>query len=246
MVAMPGSRAEPLVVLLPGFMQRGEAWGPVAERVAQRYRCLCLDHRTWTWRERLAEVRVAAAPGSVLVGYSMGGRLALHAAVAEPERYAALITVGASPGIEDPAARAERRAADERLASWMEATSIEEVVSYWEALPVFEGQSPELVAAQRPGRLSHEPAALARLLRTGGQGAHEAVWAALRTLQMPVLALAGARDRAYAGAVERMATQLPGGNALTVPAAGHAAQLERPGHAAELIVSFVSAARDTR
>jgi len=243
---MPGSRAEPYVVFLPGFMQRGEAWAPVAERVGQRYRCLCLDHRTSTWPERLAEVPAAAPPGSVLVGYSLGGRLALHAAVAEPERYAALITVGTSPGNEDPAARAERRAADERLAAWMEEASIEEVVAHWEALPVFEGQSPELVAAQRPGRLSHEPARLAALLRTGGQGVLEPLWGRLGALETPMLAVAGARDAVYVEAAERLGALVPAAHAVTIADAGHAAHLERPARVAELIVGCVSAACSAR
>ena len=238
---MPGSRAEPLVVFLPGFMQRGEAWAPVAERVGQRYRCLCLDHRTSTWWERLAEVRVAAPAGSVLVGYSMGGRLALHAALAEPERYAALITVGASPGIEDPGARAERRAADERLAAWMERAAIEEVVAHWEGLPVFEGQPPELVAAQRRGRLSHDPARLAALLRGGGQGALKPLWQRLGALGTPLLAVAGARDAAYVEAAERLSALIPAAHSVTIPGAGHAVHLERPARMSEIIVSFVGA-----
>ena len=237
---MPGSRAEPLVVFLPGFMQRGEAWGPVAEQVAQRYRCLCLDHRTWTWVERLAEVRASAPPGSVLVGYSMGGRLALRAAVAEPERYAALVTVGASPGIEDPVARASRRAADERLAAWMERTGIEEIVAHWEALPIFEGQPRELVKDQRDGRLSHDPARLASLLRSGGQGALEPVWSELPCLRAPVLAVAGGLDRPYAEAAMRVADLVARGEAAIVgEGAGHAAHLERPDAVARALLHFL-------
>lgn len=229
-------------MFLPGFMQRGEAWAAVAERVRQRYRCLCLDHRTWTWTERLAEVRGVAPPGSVLVGYSMGGRLALHAAVTEPERYAALVTVGAGPGIEDPADRAARRTADELLAAWVERTAIEEVVDHWESLPVFEGQAPELVAAQRPGRLSHDPAALAILLRSGGQGVLEPLGAELPRLKMPVLALSGERDVPYVEAAERMVALMRRARAVSVPGAGHAAHLECPAQTAALITDLVQSA----
>ena len=236
---MAGPPGAPLVVFLPGFMQRGAAWAPVADRVAERYRCLCLDHRTRTWAERLAEVRDAAPPDSVLVGYSMGGRLALHAAVAEPGRYAALVTVGASAGVEDSSSRAARRTADEQLAAWMETASIEEIVAHWEALPIFAGQSEALVAAQRPGRLSHRPASLASLLRSGGQGALEPAWDAVASLAVPLLALAGARDGAYVEAAKRLAAVAPRALARAVPEAGHAAQLERPAEVAEIIGSFL-------
>src|SRR5437016_5878648 len=80
--------------------------------------------------------REAARPGTVPVGYSMGARLVLHRAVREPERFAALATVGARAGIDDPDERERRRAGDEELAAWMERSTIEEVVARWERLPV--------------------------------------------------------------------------------------------------------------
>src|SRR4051812_49080793 len=152
-------------------MQRGEAWEPVAARLAERYRCTCLDLRTWTFEERVEEILAAVAPGDAVVGYSMGGRLALHAALREPGHLGALVLVGVSAGIEDRVEREDRRRSDESLAEWMERRSIEEVVERWERNPVFETQAPELREWQRPGRLSHDPRRLAQLLRSAGQGA---------------------------------------------------------------------------
>ena len=231
----------PLVVFVPGFMQRGDAWAPVARRVAERYPSECLDFASHTFEERLAELRAAAPPGSAVVGYSMGGRLALHLAAAEPKRLAALVTVGAGAGIEDDEERAARRAADEELAAWIEARPIEEVVARWEAQPVFAGQSAELVAAQRPGRLSHEPAELAALLRSAGQGALPPLWTRIPELPMPLLAVAGERDEPYAAAAERLAELAPIGRAATVPGAGHAPHLERPAEVARLLLDFLGA-----
>ena len=233
----------PLVVFVPGFMQRGDPWGPVAERVRERYPTLCVDFATHTLEGRLEELRFAAPPGAVLVGYSMGGRLALQFALREPGRLVALVTLGAAAGIEDPAARAARRAADEELAAWIEAQPIEAVVERWERHPVFAGQAPELVAAQRPGRLAHSPHDLVSLLRTAGQGATEPFWDRIPTLTAPLLALAGARDEPYAAAARRLAELAPHGRAELVPDAGHAAHLERPDAVAELVVEAVSAAR---
>ena len=92
---------EATVVFVPGFMQRGEAWEPIAARLGARYRSVCLDFTTWTFEERVAEILAATPPGAALVGYSMGGRLALHAALREPARLGALVLVGVSAGIED-------------------------------------------------------------------------------------------------------------------------------------------------
>jgi 2-succinyl-6-hydroxy-2,4-cyclohexadiene-1-carboxylate synthase len=220
-------------------MQRGESWQQVAAGLAQRYRVHCLDFATWTFEERVEEVLAAAPPGDALVGYSMGGRLALHAALRDPTRLGALVLVGASAGIEDRAEREDRRRSDESLAEWMERRSIEEVVDRWEGQPVFESQPPELRERQRPGRLSHEPGLLARLLRSAGQGALEPVWDRLPELNCPVLLMAGERDQRYASAARRMAGELPRARVELVPDAGHAPQLEAPAAFTSLVAEFL-------
>ena len=105
----------------------------------------------------------------MLCGYSLGGRLALHAALRDPARYAGLVTVSASAGIEAPATRAARAEADAKLASWMETQEMEQIVAVWERQPLFADQPDALVEAQRAGRLSQDPRSLALLLRTAGQ-----------------------------------------------------------------------------
>ena len=195
-------------------MQRGDAWAAVADRLAERYPSVLLDR---------ADERPDA--GTVPVGYSMGGRIVLHAALAEPGRWPAMVLVGVSAGVEDPDAR---RASDEELAAWIERSDIADVVERWERQPVFSTQSPELVEAQRPGRLSFEPAELGALLRSAGRGAMPSVWDRLPELELPVLLLAGALDEKYAAAGERMASLLPNGAFAAIPDAGHAPQLEQP------------------
>jgi 2-succinyl-6-hydroxy-2,4-cyclohexadiene-1-carboxylate synthase len=191
-----------------------------------------LDFSTWTFEERVDEVLDAVEPGGVVVGYSMGGRLALHAALREPERFGSLALIGVSAGVDD---RDARRRADEELARWIEQHSIEEVVGRWERQPVFASQSDQLRAEQRPGRLSHDPPKLAELLRSAGQGATEPVWDRLHTLTCPVLLIAGEEDARYVEAARRMAKLLPDARVRVVPRAGHAAHLEQPELVAELL-----------
>jgi len=206
-------------------MQRCGAWAEVAERLWKRYpSALC---------ERADEL---PQPGVVPIGYSMGGRIVLHRALAEPDRWPALVLIGVSAGVEDPAAR---RAADDELAAWIERSSIEDVVARWEVQPVFATQAPELVDAQRPGRLSHEPADLADVLRSFGQGAMPPVWERLPELDLPVLLLAGALDAKYVEAGERMASLLPNGTFAAIPGAGHAPQLENPDAVAAALREFL-------
>jgi 2-succinyl-6-hydroxy-2,4-cyclohexadiene-1-carboxylate synthase len=227
------------VVFLPGFMQRGDAWAPVADRLEGRCEAVLLDHAEHSFEGRLREIARAAGERAVLVGYSLGGRLALRAAVRKPERCAGLVTVGATAGLDDPALRTSRAEADERLAAWIEAAAIEDIVALWERQPLFADQPETLVEAQRSGRLSHAPADLALILRTAGQGVLEPVWHELLTFERPVLAIAGARDEGYASAARRIAETAPRGRAAIVEEAGHAVQLQRPDAVAELVAGFL-------
>jgi len=217
-------------------MQRGEAWEPVARALAERYRVRCLDFTTWTFEERLAEILGTAKPQGAAVGYSMGGRIALHAALREPDTFRGLALIGVSAGVDDAE---QRRRVDDELATWIERHPIEEVVERWERQPVFATQSEELRAAQRPGRLSHEPRELARLLRSAGQGATPPVWDRLRELRCPVLLMAGEHDERYVEAARRMAGRIPQAEVRIVPAAGHAPQLEQPRLIAELLDEYL-------
>jgi 2-succinyl-6-hydroxy-2,4-cyclohexadiene-1-carboxylate synthase len=229
----------PTVTFVPGFMQLGEAWQPVADRLAPSYPTACLDFTTYTFEERIGELLDAAPRGAAIVGYSMGARLALHAALRAPDRLSALVLVGVTAGIEDAAERADRRRSDESLAEWMERSSIEEVVARWEQTPVLATQPAELRQRQRPGRLSHDPEKLAQLLRSAGQAATPPVWDRLATLAMPVLLTAGEQDRRYATAARRMAERLPNARVRLIEGAGHAPQLEAPEPFTALLREFL-------
>jgi 2-succinyl-6-hydroxy-2,4-cyclohexadiene-1-carboxylate synthase len=219
-------------------MQRGEAWAPVAARVAPHYHPVLVDWAEPTLEASVAAI-VAAGTGGAVVAYSMGGRIALHAALAHRAAFRALVLVGATPGIEDEALRRSRRAADDDLAAWMAGERIDRVVDHWESQTVFASQDPALVAAQRAGRLSHDPRVLARMLRATGQGALEPLWHRLPDIAAPVLAVAGEHDAKYAEVAERMARKIPRGRAAIVPGAGHAAHLEQPEAFADLLLPFL-------
>lgn len=220
-------------------MQRGDAWQSVADKVSQRYRSTCLDPQTATLEERLSEVRLAAKKGSVVVGYSMGGRMALHAVLREPRFYRGLVTVGAHAGIEDPQERATRRVHDAEFAAWIERSPVKAIVEKWEAQPIFRTQAGDLLDSQREGRLAHNPAQLASLLRTAGQGTMAPVWDRLGEVSCPMLCVAGELDESYVEAAERMARGVPHGHMAVIPRTGHAAHLESPTRVAEVLLEFL-------
>ena len=225
------------MLFIPGFMQRGDAWRPVAELLPERYPSRLLDHAEHSFEGRLREISGSGA--DVLVGYSLGGRLALRAALRTPETYRGVVLVGATAGLEEGPMRVQRAEADEKLASWMEAMPIEDIVALWERQPLFADQSELLVEEQRPGRLSHDPRSLALLLRTAGQGTLDPVWDELHTFELPLLAIAGARDDGYSAAAKRIASVAPNARAAIVEEAGHAPQLQRPAAVASLITEFL-------
>jgi 2-succinyl-6-hydroxy-2,4-cyclohexadiene-1-carboxylate synthase len=229
-------------MFVPGFMQPAEAWAEVAERLPERYPSVLLRHSEHEREGRIEEIAAAAEAiegGVVLCGYSLGGRLALNAAVRDPSRYSGVVVLGAAAGIDEPAAREARHAADEKLASWMETQPIERIVEVWERQPLFADQSERLVEAQRPGRLTQDPRKLAVLLRTAGQGTMDPIWGRLHTLDLPILALAGSRDERYRRETRRIAAEAPNAYAAVIEHAGHAAHLQRPGEFADALLAFL-------
>jgi 2-succinyl-6-hydroxy-2,4-cyclohexadiene-1-carboxylate synthase len=224
------------LVLLHGFTQTGRSWDPV-RREATRYRATAPDlrgHGTAAARrpvglaEVLADLEALTVQGAVLAGYSMGGRIALHYAVARPGRLARLVLVGASPGLADPRERAARRAADEALADRIEAIGVAAFAREWAALPLWAGQPPEVAALAHAERVRQTPAGLAAALRGLGTGALEPLWDRLGEVEAPVELVVGERDARFRATAEAMAARLPRSEVVVVPGAGHAAHLEAP------------------
>jgi 2-succinyl-6-hydroxy-2,4-cyclohexadiene-1-carboxylate synthase len=180
-----------------------------------------------------------------VVGYSMGGRVALALAVAHAEKVATLALIGASPGLAGEAERGERRAADEALAASIESDGIECFVDRWEAQPLFATQAIRLDAgtreALRRARLAHDPAGLAASLRGMGTGTMRPLHDDLHRLGMPVLLMAGADDGKFRQIAADMAACLPDARVVVVPGAGHAAHLERPDVVHAELAAFVAA-----
>ncbi len=233
-----------MVVFLHGFTHTGASWDPVLAALGERYRgALAPDIRGHGRASAVVPVALEAVVSDVaaistgpfdLVGYSMGGRIALHVALTLPERVQRLILIGASPGLEDGLERVARREADERLADEFEALgTIEEVVVLWEARAsdVLAGQ-PETV---RVDRLRNTPAGLARALRGLGTGVLPSVWGRLGKLSMPVVLVVGERDLKFREIAEGMAGLIPDARVVVVPGAGHAVHLEAPGAVAEIV-----------
>lgn len=192
----------------------------------------------------LATLDALGLPRAHVLGYSMGGRVALSLALAAPERVASLGLIGASPGIADDAERAVRAAADDALAARLEAEGLPAFVDRWMAQPLFASQTrldPAIRDRERRRRLEQSPGGLATSLRQLGTGRMPPLWAALEGLAMPCLYLAGAEDAKFLGIGQMMAARSNQITVVSVPGAGHAVQLERPEAVAAELADFLAA-----
>ena len=232
-----GASGASRVVLLHGFTQNRRCWGPVPGLLARTREVVVADAPGHGDAARLhLSLADAATPyaealagtgAAQWLGYSMGGRLALHVALARPERTAALVLVGTSPGIADPATRTARRQTDEALAARLEEMGTTAFVDEWLAQPLFDGLDAR--TSCRADRLTNDAGGLAASLRLAGTGAQESLWDRLGTITAPVLLVVGARDTKFRRIADEMAPRLGGRcDTVVLPDTGHACHLEAP------------------
>ena len=225
------------LVLLHGFTQTRQSWRRTVAALGGRYRALAPDlpghgqaaeRRPASFAACAAYVRALAGERCVLAGYSMGGRIALHTALAVPGLVDRLVLIGASPGLADPGEREARRRADAALADRIEAIGVTAFAEEWGAQALFAGQHERVAAAAHADRLRNTPQGLAAALRGLGTGAMTPLWDRLPQLAIPVTLVTGERDAKFREVAERMAAVLPDARLQVVEGAGHAVQLERP------------------
>jgi 2-succinyl-6-hydroxy-2,4-cyclohexadiene-1-carboxylate synthase len=227
--------ASPLV-LLHGFTQTRASWRETTAALDGARRTLAPDlpghgaaaARPASFPAAVAYVRALGGERFALAGYSMGGRIALAAAIALPRQVERLILVGASPGIADDAERARRRAADEALADRIEQIGVEAFAAEWAAQPLFADQPDHVALAAGEDRRRNTAQGLAAALRGLGTGTMEPLWDRLPELRMPVTLLVGERDEKFRAIATQMAYRIAEADVHVIPRAGHAAQLERP------------------
>jgi 2-succinyl-6-hydroxy-2,4-cyclohexadiene-1-carboxylate synthase len=236
------------LVLLHGFTQTARSWNPVVERLPGAD-VVPLDLRGHGEARDVRPIDFASVVGdlpaaSVLCGYSMGGRIALLAAVQRPRDFGRLVLVSASPGLRSALERAERRSDDEALAGWLNGATKEEFVSWWGSQEVFATQSESVRAFADADRLRNDPRALAVALRGLGTGVMEPLWDRLGGLGPSVTLVVGALDEKYVAIAREMEALIPNARLVVAPGAGHAVHLEAPAAVAEVLETEARAGRD--
>jgi len=224
----------PRLVLVHGFTQNRNCWGPIGTDLARDHEVVRLDA---PGHGESSAVHAALHTGAGLMadrgghatylGYSMGARFVLHLALEQPDLVAGLVLVGGTAGIEDASARAERKRADAANADRLERDGLDAFLDAWLAQPMFAGL-PESVQF-RDQRATNTVEGLATSLRQAGTGSQEPSWSRLPALDMPTLVVAGADDAKFAAEAARLTAAI-GSNATMalISGAGHTAHLERP------------------
>lgn len=227
-----------------GFTQSSASWNPVLEHsTVTDVNCLDapghgdaepVDDTLWCVADRLAE---HMTPGS-LVGYSMGGRMALHIALAHPPLVERLVLISATPGLRSEEEREARRHHDDELASRVAEIGVERFIDEWMSGPMFASYSPTEV--DRATRLANTVRGLTSSLRHQGTGSQDDLWDRLGEIRVPVLLITGELDTKFTDIARRMNTGFSNSRHVCVPGAGHAVHLEQPVVVAGLIDDFVS------
>jgi len=258
--AAPGKHRQTLV-LLHGFTGSAAGWGSHLDTFAAAgLQVIALDmlghglseapvdpHRysiTNCRQDILAALKQLGVPKgrAILLGYSMGGRIAVYTALSGFFR--ALILESASPGLANTQERAQRHANDEALAERIQREGLGPFISYWENLPLFASQRAlplEKLAALHDQRLLNTPLGLASSLRGVGAGAQPALHQQLPALKLPVLLIAGALDSKYSAIAYDMSHYLPDAQVRIVDGTGHTVHFEQPELFDQLVLQFCQA-----
>lgn len=241
------ARMEETVVLLHGFTGSTKTWHEVVEQMPTTKRIILIDlighgHTAspkqlhfYTMKEQVELLEAffnwKGLQSFSLVGYSMGGRVALAYAMKYPARIKKLVLESASPGLESLEDREARMESDQLLASRIEEAGVETFVDYWQDIPLFKSQKKLSEAQQkaiRQERLQQSAIGLANSLRGMGTGRQKSYWRELSNFEKPVVLLSGELDKKFIKKAEQMAALFPQCDHQTILGVGHAIHVENP------------------
>ncbi|HVF12856.1 MAG TPA: alpha/beta fold hydrolase [Actinomycetota bacterium] len=230
----------PAIGLVHGFTQTRRSWEPIVDHIQDAtLKSVDLpghglsDLRVPSFGET-ARAIVETIGSGCYVGYSMGARLCLRAALDHPESVTKLILIAGTPGIEDERARGARLASDLALADRIESIGLRAFLDEWLSQPIFS----DIDHDSEEYRLENTAIGLASALRRLGTGAMESMWSALGSMQVPTLIIVGGLDRKFVDIGHEMQERIPGSRIAIVEDAGHAAHRGSPDEVTELIREF--------
>jgi len=252
-----GVSTHPAVVLLHGFMGARGDWGEVVESLHATHYCICIDlpgHGESIAYEGSDPYRMKDAGEGVLhvldalsvkhasiVGYSMGGRLALSLICNAPDRWLRVCLEGSSPGLRTEHERCARRELDEQRARSLERGEFERFLQAWYGHSFFKSLASDVdrFEALLQRRRQNDPLELARSLRMMGVGSQDSYWDCLPDVAVPALFIVGGDDTKFVDMAEEMQSVSPASQLAIVRGAGHNVHYERPVEFTERLIKFL-------
>ncbi|WP_042474384.1 2-succinyl-6-hydroxy-2,4-cyclohexadiene-1-carboxylate synthase [Bacillus ndiopicus] len=247
--------ASPTIVCLHGFTGSSNTWLQLANNIAARVIAIDLiGHGKTSAPEDVGQYTMDAQVellenlfehlslhSIILLGYSLGGRVALSYAVRYPNRIQQLILESASPGLENVEDRLARQEADNSLATEIEQNGLIAFIDKWQDIPLFASQRQlpqEVQKAVREERLQQREIGLANSLRGMGTGVMPQLWDRLNELKMPVTLITGQLDTKFVAIAEQMEKHITKVKHQTILGAGHAIHVEN-------LVEFATIVKET-
>jgi len=234
------------LVFIHGFTQTRHTWQDVAEHLSSQFEVVLVDAPNHGDSSDIslnletgANAIVEVGQSATYVGYSMGARLCLTAALAHPQQVKRLVLISGTAGIENKDERLARVVSDEELAMQIEQNGVTNFIDLWLALPIFSGLT--TLNNQREIRLCNTATALASSLRLCGAGKQQPTWSRLKELTMPVLIIAGENDKKFVELAQRLTAAI-GDNAKLqiIEKSGHTPHLEQPQRFLDVVSEFLA------
>lgn len=253
-----GERTQPGLLLLHGFLGSHQDFVPLLPKLSEHFHCVVPDlpghGQTQTKPDSYTFAKTANALLALLahlnisqthlLGYSMGGRLALYLACEFPEHFRRVVLESASPGLKTVEEQAERRKWDSAIAHRLQTIPFPIFLNQWYRNPLFASlqQHPEKYAVMLQQREKNQPNELVRALQGLGTGQMRSLWPDLEEISQPLLLIVGALDNKFVRINREIIaiSRQSGARLKLIKSCGHNLHLEAPDVYARTVLMFLT------
>lgn len=253
--ALIGDRSQPIVIFLHGFMGCSHDFLEIIKLISAYYCCLIVDlpgHGTTEVTQDSCYQMSCTAMGIIellnrlrisscfLVGYSMGGRIALYLALHFPKYFKAVILESASPGLKTTSEREIRIRHDQLIQEKLQTQDMSAFLQQWYENPLFASfiKHPDYAQAIAQ-RLENNPIKLIKSLEYLGLGKQPSLWHKLEGNKVPLLLLVGELDSKFISINQEMANLCGQAKLIIIENSGHNIHFEQPNFYAGLVLNWL-------
>lgn len=233
------------IFLLHGYTGSSKDWQYTAHYLLKDYNCIGIDlpghgkspypddvdFYNYKNQNKLLKEAIDSVTQEniILIGYSMGGRAALHFAKAFPERIDKLILESTSPGIKVKTDKELRIKQDEKLANFIKGVSVRDFVTFWLNTPLFASQQKldkEILSKIKTEKRTNRKFGLVNSILGFGTGIMPHLWNDLKKFDFPVLLLTGQLDIKFTDINKKMLPLFSNAQHKIIQNCGHNIHLE--------------------